>query len=253
MNWPVGRRASQPANTSFFRPGRFSSNTEMNQPQAPMSSPSAGVPMAVYDRPPEKRSTNAQLSSSTPIQSDAPMQPQVMGQPKAPADPLFAWAISQGRDPNDPQTKALFLRSQAPEQANPGDMTTPAPQRYGGPPGGKAPDFASLMQQKAMSGQLTMQDVLQARQMGEDGLAVAMLQALAGNGWNYTPSPRSTAAGQPQAPAGVNMGFYDRSGAGPGIGATPDPVFQREATPDYGTGRRYTTRIPGASKGVYTG
>ena len=277
MNWNAGRRVSRPANTSFFRPGRFGESTEMNQQQAPMATPSAGVPMAVYDSspPPQRRSENAQLSSATPIQEDRPVQ-RTTAPPGPPPDGA-QW---------DP-VKGAFVTYNG----------SPTPPRYGGPSREKAPDFASLMQQKAMAGQLTMQDVLQARQMGEDGLAVAMMEALAGRGWNYTPTPRTPAPATPTpAATAPYMGAYDRGGAGPGMGSgvleatmrqkaqagtltaadaliaeqagdqrlaswirnqvaglgTPTTSRVAESQPGGGS-RRYTTRIPGASKGIYTG
>jgi hypothetical protein len=285
MNWSIGRRASQPASNAFFRPGRFSSTDMQQQPQAPMSSPSAGVPMSVYDAPAPRRSENAQLSSSTPIQEDRPMQTQAVGGPPLPDNP------------NRPNGNA----ARQPVVANPGDTVTPAPPNPNIPrPGMKQPSLAEQMQQKAMSNQLTIQDVLMARQAGEDGLAVAIMQALAGNGWNYTPYGNRTPVDQaPIAPGANANNIYDRPGAGPGMGAGAlEATMQQKAqagtltaedaliaeqsgnpqlanwirnqvaglgTPgNYQSGgpaappppvenRRYTTRIPGASKGIYTG
>lgn len=283
----------------FFRPGRFGGSTEMNQQQAPMATPSAGVPMSVFDSapPPQRRSENAQLSSATPIQEDRPMQPMAVGGPPAPDNPNRPNGAGDRQAVNGP----------TPPTATPPDNVTPAPpmpSRYG-PTGGKAPSLAEQMQAKAMSGQLTIQDALQARQMGEDGIAVAILQALAGNGWNYTPRGATPPAAQQPITPGMNANnIYDRPGAGPGVGGSLESTMAQKAQTGQltaadalaaeqagntalatsirnsvaglgwqyppgnfqsqpgtrvdesqpgGGGRRYTTRIPGASKGIYTG
>jgi hypothetical protein len=133
------------------------------------------------------------------------------------------------------------------------------------PPRYSEQDASRAMAAKAAAGTLTAQDALYARQNGNEALATAILRAVAGLGWNYTPAqPMQTQWFRPtqdgmdpttgQPPAAPPASVYNRAQMAPPPQFTADVDYagtQQQQPPP-----RYQVRVGGASragKGIYTG
>lgn len=218
----TGRRAGQAGRVlpgSNFTPGQFRAPVPQPAQRPPVS---ANPPFAVADPVQVKRPANTQLGSSTPMST----------RPGLTSRDISA-AVHRG---NQQEIDNTVL----------GAAMNPR-----GPV--KEPSLPEAMAAKAASGTLTIQDVLAARQSGDDILAESILQALAGNGWSYARPNRA-----PVTPGFVPpvASWYDRSGAGPGIGAIPSPQMNDDQTRPAQTqqsSRRYRAFAPSAAGGIYPG
>lgn len=77
------------------------------------------------------------------------------------------------------------------------------------------------MQQKHTAGTLSMSDALAARRAGDDALASAINRAIAGMGWNYTPSPVTPTPPAPPPPGNP---------AGPQVIVYPEDAWKNNPT-----------------------
>lgn len=208
-------------------------------PQRQYQSASGSPPPVQVPRP-----ANAQLGSSTPMSTPAPMTPEQVA--RIPPDA----AILEN------------LANQNPDAGPP--VQTPVDQidrRTGRPLFGKAPSLAESLAQKAQLGQLTSADIAAAVNSGDEMLIEAVTRAAAGGGWSYNPRPARPPADPGFVPPPM-ASWWDRSGAGPGMGATPPQAENFMAPPPpadsgvaYPTPPRKPYRVftSPAAGGVYTG
>ena len=218
----TGRRARQAGRVlpgSNFTPGQFRAPVPQPAQRPPVS---ANPPFAVADPVQVKRPANTQLGSSTPMST----------QPGLTSRDISA-AVSRGNQQEIDNT-VLGAAMNPPQQSTPQTPTEPMPDPVTPvqPPPLKTPSLPEAMAAKAASGALTIQDVLAARQSGDDILAESILQALAGNGWNYARPNRAPVDPGFVPPA---ASWYDRSGAGPGMGAATDLASQMAVKAQVGT------------------
>ena len=218
----IGRRVGRQAQIvpgSNFTPGQFAA--PMPQPkQRPMVT--ANPSFAVNEPVQVKRPANAQLGSSTPMSTQQSFSSRDIS------------AAVNGGNQKQIDQAVLDAAMNPPQQSTPQTPTEPMPDPVTPvqPPPLKTPSLPEAMAAKAASGALTIQDVLAARQSGDDILAESILQALAGNGWNYARPNRAPVDPGFVPPA---ASWYDRSGAGPGMGAATDLASQMAVKAQVGT------------------